>query len=121
MFLNCVGFIADYPDISETIDVFCHTSNVPCHLCYLARYYNYGRDVSAYGYTTDVLTDHPDFCRNEKRLQVLRNKGITKRELRGLGMERSGDYEAILNAFHPLSISLKVVGDLALVLLKAYL
>ena len=38
IFLDCVGFIAHCPAVSETLEVVGHTSNAPCHLCFLTRY-----------------------------------------------------------------------------------
>ena len=32
LFLDCVGFIADYPAISDTVDMLGHNANAPCHL-----------------------------------------------------------------------------------------
>lgn len=84
IFLDCVGFIADYPAISEALDVLGHNSNAPCHLCFFTRYDRSGRGIGAYSYSHKIHSNHPSFSRFEDRAELLRQSDI---DLKKLGMK----------------------------------
>ena len=107
--LDCVGFIADYPAISEAIDVLGHNSNAPCHLCFFKRYDKSGRGEPMYAYTTRVCSGHPSFIRNEQRLKELRSGELVETELRDLGMEGSSSFESSVRPLHNLNEALAAV------------
>ena len=108
-FLDCVGFIADYPAMSEALDVLGHNSNVPCHLCAFSRYDKSGSGHSAYGYTTAIQSSHPSFCRLAERSHALRTAKISDSDLRAMGFQESAVYTSKVNALHGLSTDLSSI------------
>ena len=109
VFLDCVGFIADYPAMSEALDVLGHNSNVPCHLCAFSRYDKSGGGHSAYGYSTAIQSSHPSFCRLAERTNALRTAKVSDSDLRAMGFQESAVYGSKVNALHELSIHLSRV------------
>ena len=106
IFLDCVGFIADYPAVSEALDVLGHMSNAPCHACAFRRYDRSGQGHSKYGYTADIHNGHPSFSRTGERTAILRELNIPEEDLHRLGMQREGSSRHRLHPLHALSVAL---------------
>lgn len=103
IFLDVVGYIADYPALSEAIDVLGHTSNVPCHLCFFQKYDQSGARGADYGYATDIVSSNLIFCRYRDRTLALREAGLSDNEFRQLGLHDTKTFESKLNPLEELS------------------
>ena len=99
VYLDCVGFVGDYPAVSEVLDLLGHTSNAPCHLCSFTRYDKSGRGTSAYAYTSKICSSHPSFIRNGGRVAEIRASDEDPQTLRQLGLQ---PHERIMTRSQPL-------------------
>ena len=106
LFLDCIGFVGDYPAVSEVLDVLGHTANAPCHLCSFTRYDKSGRGTSAYAYTSRVCSGHPSFIRTRNRVAQLRTGGVDAGSLRALGLQQEESLANRSQPLHDLSVAL---------------
>lgn len=74
IFLDPVGFMADYPAVSSVLDVKSHTADAPCPLCSFTRKKNVAG--SAYAYSVDVSSRRSANVRFAERSYKLRASGI---------------------------------------------
>ena len=100
VFLDCVGFIADYPAVSEALDVLGHGANEPCPLCFFRRHDQSGKANSTYGLTTKIHSSHPSFACLEERVKAMRDGKADEETLRSIGLSPILEN----NQFHPLSL-----------------
>ena len=111
IFLDCVGYIADYPAITEALDVLGHNSNVPCHLCSFYRYDKSGRGFAAYGYTSDINSSHPSYARSGYRSSIIRHVDVKDSDLNAMGLREQSRYMASILPLHNLCERLEAVRD----------
>lgn len=84
IFIDIVGFIADYPAITHTLDVMGHNATAPCSLCTFRRQLMNNR--TKYGYSTNIHAECTSDLRCWERHEALRSSGISAMGLQRLGM-----------------------------------
>ena len=102
MFLDCVGYVADSPAVTSSLDTLGHQSNFPCHLCTFGRYDESGSGGSRYSYSTDVHSNMLCFTRMANRTTALRRAGVNNKQMRLLGLtatEQVGQFGSVLQEF----------------------
>jgi len=109
IFLDCVGFIADTPAISEMNDLLGHVANVPCHMCLFERYDRSGKGEPRYAYTTKISSGHPSYRRNGMRMGQFRGAGLSPQACQGLGMKSNEKAKDLLLPLHALGTRLEEV------------
>ena len=86
VFLDVIGYVSDYPEISDKIDVLGHNVNFPCHLCSFKRFSGSSSEGSAYCMRSDVHSGDSAFLRCASRTKVLRNGTYSSRALNRIGL-----------------------------------
>ena len=102
VFLDCVGYVADSPAVTSSLDTLGHQANSPCYLCTFGRYDVSGSGGSRYSYSTEIHSGMLCFTRESGRTQALRNAGLTRKELTALGLNATdviGDNGSMLQQF----------------------
>ena len=87
IFVDVVGFVADYPAAAETLDVMGHTANTRCTLCTFRK--NTGVGESRFGNSTEVHAHRTASLRCMERHEALRNSEIDSQDTNWLGMKDS--------------------------------
>ena len=88
IFIDPIGFMADYPAVSSVLDVKSHTADAPCPLCSFTRRKNItGAD---YGYTVDIHSSRMSNVRFADRTYALREMGVDESSGKNMGMNEGG-------------------------------
>ena len=87
IFVDVVRFVADYPAVTETLDVTRHKVNTLCTLCTFRK--NAGVGESGFGYATKVHAHHTASFRCMERHEAHRNSEIDSKDTNRLGMKGS--------------------------------
>lgn len=80
LFLDYIGFTADYPTACKAIDMINHIANAPCHLCLFSRYDMSSSGSSAYGYSKAIGSLHSPVSRTNERMEALRESAVSRNE-----------------------------------------
>lgn len=85
IFIDPIGFMADYPAVSSVLDVKAHTADAPCPLCSFRR----KKDVvgSDYAYSADVNSARTGNVRFAERSYAVRHTGIDAQSAKDMGMK----------------------------------
>ena len=85
IFIEVVGFIGDYPELSKVTDVMSHAAGKPCTLC-IFRHRNL-EDSSNYAYSITIHSCHTSFARSLRKTLALRSATLSADDYRLLGMK----------------------------------
>ena len=114
IFLDILGYVADYPESAHLLDVTGVTGASPCTLCTFPRA-NVGnaddvpsmsRESSSYAYTSAIHSGNLSFRRTRTRMQISRGRA-DERELKRLGLRSYDSLQPPLGALHHLSMELE--------------
>lgn len=111
LFLDVVMFVGDHPAVSHTTDLLGHTANVPCHLCSFERYDSSRQSGTRYGYSSDIHSGHPNYARDEERTGVIRSSGLSKNNLKLMGMKLEDEHMPTHTALRTLGSRLEDERD----------
>lgn len=79
-----MAYVGNYAECSTVIDVMKHSARAPCTVCNF-RYKNteFGH---SYSYSTTLTSVNPSFTRGWFRTKAVRYSGLSKNNLKWLGM-----------------------------------
>jgi hypothetical protein len=106
IFVDVLGYIGDYPAVTDSLYSLGHNSRAPCHLCSFIRQDRIvPTDLPYYGCTTSVHSKATSFCRSNDRMKILREENTATQELNTLGFQPT--FDVTENSLHVLSEALK--------------
>ena len=85
IFLDIVGYIAEYPAVAAPIDVLGHVGDSPCTHCSIRKFKQSG--ASTMGYTTNIHALNDASVRCGERHNALRHVEFSDRDANFLGMK----------------------------------
>jgi hypothetical protein len=89
IFIEVIGFIGDYPAVSNALDVLGHNSRAPCHLCCFVRQDRIGHgSLPYYGYTSAIHCNSTAFSRSVQRMHNVRAEYPDTQDLLALGFKK---------------------------------
>lgn len=88
IFLDVVGFVADYPASSNVLDVMSHAAKAPCTHCTF-RHRSAPGDTD-YAYSTNIDSSHSSFVRGMHRTVSVRQSTLSDDDAKWLGMRKGG-------------------------------
>lgn len=105
IFLDVIGFLADYPAVSSVLDVKSHSADAPCHLCSFNRKKRIaGAD---FAYTVDIHSHRMANARFASRAYEVRLAGIDPECAKRVGM-KEGDMSVVDESpLHMIHLKLK--------------
>ena len=77
VFIDVVGFVADYPASSKVLDVMNHGARAPCTHCTFRR--RRDKKQSRYGYTASINSSRTSYSRDIFRTLALRSESFHER------------------------------------------
>ena len=87
IFLDIVGYIGDYPEVTDKKDVLGHNANCPCHLCCFRKFKGPTLEGSAFCMQTDAHSNESAFLRCAARTEAIRSCNYSATDLNNIGLK----------------------------------
>ena len=89
IFLDTVGYIADFKETADGVDTLSHSGSAGCNLCSFRRFEGNAGNSSLFAYTTNINSHDASSKRSAERHKQLRDNGISEKQCSFLGLNSS--------------------------------
>ena len=106
VFIEVVGYVGDYPEVTDKVDIVGHTGSCPCHVCSFRRFNGASSEGSAYCLQRDAHSADSAFLRFAARTDAIREVADAE-GLNRIGLKRNSESASDMSPLFAFALELR--------------